>query len=638
MDRIGPGTLLAGRYRLQEQVQADPVMGLWRAEDLTLERPVAVRILSAEHARVQTTLDAARRAALVDDPRLQRVFGVGVETGIGYVVLEWITGQDAAALAGKVSEPEARRLVVGAAESLRTAASRQLHHGRLGPRQVVRASDGRVRVVGTAIDVAAAGQATPAAAARAESRDVRDLCAVLYALLTGLWPFGVTEGLAAAPTEKGRPVGPRTLRGDVSQPLDALLGEVLAGTGPETLDGLLRRLQGTDAGDGPAQAGPAGAAGAASSRGVTASTAGAGPSRTAEPAHRLIAAQLAAAGSVAAGALGAAAGAVTGRAGAAPQATAPTRYVPSRAPAWRDEDDGWDLLPVRDQPWDEQEWEAADPGAGARQPWDDGTWDDGTWDDGPRDDGPRDDGPRDDGPRQDPAGRDDRGASEALLPASSAGRGARRRTTAGAGTGVAVVLVMGAFVVGGLVWALDRFQNGEDIAAPAPPVVTETVQPSAAPSVAPPPAPPVDEPQLVSPAGVQALDPQGDGEENDQDAPRAIDGDPASSWQTQGYSSRDFGRLKTGLGLAFDLGAPADVGAVTVTAPGVGGSYEIRAATGPGFDGSTVIATGQTGDAPNVLVPETPVTTQFLVVWFTALPEVEGDWRGTVSEVQVQVP
>ena len=318
------------------------------------------------------------------------------------------------------------------------------------------------------------------------------------------------------------------------------------------------------------------------------------------------------------------AGAVVGGTGVAPQATAPSRYVPPRAPAWRDEDDGWDLLPVGEQPWDEQEWDAADPRADDRQPWDDGPWDDGPWDDAT--------------PRQDPAVRDESRATEALLPISAATRGGRRRPTAGAGTGVAVVLVMGAFVVAGLVWGLDRFQNTDDVAAPAPPVVTETLQPSAAPSAAPAPAPSVDAPQLVSPAGVQALDPQGDGEENDQDAPRAIDGDPATSWQTQGYNSQDFGRLKTGVGLAFDLGAPADIGSITVTAPGVDGSYEVRAATGPGFDGSTVIATGQTGDAPSVLAPETPVTTQFLLVWFTALPQVEGDWRGVVSEVQVQVP
>jgi hypothetical protein len=292
---------------------------------------------------------------------------------------------------------------------------------------------------------------------------------------------------------------------------------------------------------------------------------------------------------------------------------APTGYVP-RPASWEQEDDGWDLLPVGDQAWDDQGWDAAGTWDDGRQPWDDDPWV---------------------GSEGDPA-LDPRAGS--VLPAGASRRAGGRRP-AGAGTGVAVVLVMGAFVVATLVYALDRVQNAGDTASPGP-VVTETVQPSVEPSTTlpPPPPPPPDAPTLVSPAGVQALDPQGDGEENDQDAPRAIDGDPASSWQTSRYNSQDFGRLKTGLGLVFDLGAPADVGAVTITAPGAGGSYEVRVAAGPSFDGSTVIATGQTGDAPVVLEPETPVTTQFVVVWFTALPQIDGEFRAAVSEVQVQVP
>ncbi|MFC3689127.1 protein kinase family protein [Aquipuribacter hungaricus] len=937
VDRIGPGTLLAGRYRLEEQVQTDPVTTLWRAEDTTLERPVGVRLLPADHPRAQPTLDAARRVALVDDARLQRVFGVGVEVGAGYVVLEWVTGQDATALAGDVTEQEALRVVVEAAEALRTAASRQLHHGRLGPRQVVRAPDGRVRVLGTAVDVAAVGQATPAAAARPESRDVRDLTAVLYALLTGRWPFGATDGTAAAPTEKGRPVGVRALSGQVTETLETVVAEVLAGTGPETLDGLVQRLHavregragapgeagetpaprssvsrdrvappvgaaapGTAAGAsaagalaaGAAGAGAAGAAGAAATAagaaggdggpvvtpagahpgegrtaaapassvpattrdgsaqrdddgdtdvlptvggsagtsdagsraraggrvagglaagglaggaagltaapaaglrvpaeevaGTTAATAagapgGAGyaappapaapdrpsgelstgtapsspatsvlsaPDATAaraagasapgaagaggtstgpgtaagtvagtasttsgagtaestltttpaaeapaaapptgtptgpapvgqpsagdspaptddgtrertgsQPAHRVPSrpTPVAAAGSAAAAGAAAAAGGLAGAAGAlagtpgggvpgtagapasgtsgaptagtaaaapAPAQVAarapggpPAGYV-SRAPVQEpDEDDGWDLLPVGDQSWDEDGWDAAGTWTEDQQPWDDQPWEDAQ----------------------------DRGRAGTAVAGAAADadvlplppKEARRRGVAGAGTGVAVVLVMGAFVGGGLVWALDRFRD--DDPATAAPAVTESAAPAPVPSA--PAAPPVvDAPTLISPAGVQALDPQGDGGENDQDAPRAVDGDPASSWQTQRYESQDFGGLKTGLGLAFDLGAPADIQSVVIDAPGDGGTYEVRAGTGPAFDGSTVIATGTTGEAPSTLAPTAPVTTQFVIVWFTGLAEVEGDWRGVVNEVQVQVP
>lgn len=721
MDRIAPGTLLAGRYRLQEQVQADPVTALWRAEDLTLERSVGVRVLSATHARVQSTLDAARRAALVDDARLQRVLGVGVEAGSGYVVLEWVTGQDAGSLAGKVSEAEAVRIVTQAAEALRTAATRQLHHGRIGPRQVVRASDGTVRVVGTGIEVAAVGQPTPAAAARPEHRDVRDLSAVLYALATGMWPFGFAEGLLAAPTDKGRPVPARQLRDDLGEPLDRLLAETLGGTGPDTLDALVKRLhavqaeleaaarpeavpagagqgQGQDpapddrepddtdvitpvpaagaraaagtgaaattgaaagaptAGGGAAAAAVAGAAGAAAAAGLASRAASSGrpgaPSTPtgddASPVTRTttqrpttqepvttpeespVAVDLtagdretAAQGSRPGGRLlpertprrGVAAGGALGFGAAAPAAQQ------GGAPAWSPpaEDDGWDLLPIGDDEYEEQAW------ADGPQPWDEQS----PWDTVQ---------PWDTDETQDDADWEEVSGTGSVLPAAAPK--APRRRPAGAGTGVAVVLVMGAFVVGGLVWALDRVRDGQEAVAAPTIEVTETVaapEPSAEAEPSVPPEPVDDAPQPISPAGVLALDPQGDGEENDADAPRAIDGDPASAWQTQAYRSQAFGGLKTGLGLAFDLGSPRDVVSLTVNAPGDGGTYEIRTNGAPGFDGSTVIATGQTGGAPVELAPETAVSTQFLILWFTALPNNGGDWRGAVSEVQVLV-
>ncbi|WP_336921462.1 discoidin domain-containing protein, partial [Aquipuribacter sp. SD81] len=218
-----------------------------------------------------------------------------------------------------------------------------------------------------------------------------------------------------------------------------------------------------------------------------------------------------------------------------------------------------------------------------------------------------------------------------------------RRRPAGAGAGVAVVLVMGAVVVGALVYGLDRLRD-PTVAAPQP-TVTQTVQPSAAePSPEPSePAPsepepsgPV-EPEFVSPAGVQPLDPLGDGEENDQEAPRAIDGDPSSAWTTQRYNSQAFGGLKDGLGLAFDLGEPRLVSGVSVVAPGSDGALEVRTAPDASYDGSEVVGTLGTGGGEQVVELDEPVEAQFVVLWFTSLPENEGDWRALVSEVQVQV-
>ena len=219
------------------------------------------------------------------------------------------------------------------------------------------------------------------------------------------------------------------------------------------------------------------------------------------------------------------------------------------------------------------------------------------------------------------------------------GAPAARRRPSGAGAGVAVVLVMGAFVVGHPGLGRSTASRTPTTSRPPPPR-----SPSPSPRRSPPrspalPPPPADAPALVNPAGVQALDPQGDGEENDQEAPRAIDGDPASSWTSDRYNSAAFGNLKDGLGLSFDLGAPADIGSVVVTAPGSGGTYEVRVADGPGFDGSTVVADGRDGRRPGHPRPRAaPVTSQFVVIWFTTLPELGGEFRGAVSEVQVQVP
>jgi serine/threonine protein kinase len=45
-----PGSLLAGRYRLESRIAAGAVGEVWRAEDLVLGRPVAVKLLREGYA------------------------------------------------------------------------------------------------------------------------------------------------------------------------------------------------------------------------------------------------------------------------------------------------------------------------------------------------------------------------------------------------------------------------------------------------------------------------------------------------------------------------------------------------------------------------------------------------------------
>ena len=79
-----------------------------------------------------------------------------------------------------------------------------------------------------------------------------------------------------------------------------------------------------------------------------------------------------------------------------------------------------------------------------------------------------------------------------------------------------------------------------------------------------------------------AFDPEGTGAagEHDDQAPRAIDGDPTTAWTTERYESRDFG-VKSGVGLVLTLAEVIEVDRVTIRTAGADDwATEIRVATG----------------------------------------------------------
>jgi hypothetical protein len=164
---------------------------------------------------------------------------------------------------------------------------------------------------------------------------------------------------------------------------------------------------------------------------------------------------------------------------------------------------------------------------------------------------------------------------------------------------------------------------------PASASATPTASATGAPSPAPSPVPI---------AGVQALDPQGDDSENNDLAARAIDGDTGTAWRSERYDNAQFGGIKKGVGLAVDLGDPVSVSAVTVTGPGSGGLVELRSADTPDYEGSSRIARGRIdGSGKVVLTPGKPVTTRYLIVWFTRAPQQSnGENRVLVDEIDVR--
>lgn len=136
------------------------------------------------------------------------------------------------------------------------------------------------------------------------------------------------------------------------------------------------------------------------------------------------------------------------------------------------------------------------------------------------------------------------------------------------------------------------------------------------------------------------FDPLGDGSEKPPGIKNSYDGDPATYWNTDGYLSADFGRLKAGVGIVLDLGKVQPVGTVDVSFLGGETSVELRTAPEDAssepttLDGFTKVSDGSGSNVS--LKPGKPVQARYVLVWLTELPQTdEGNFRGKVSEIKI---
>jgi hypothetical protein len=134
-----------------------------------------------------------------------------------------------------------------------------------------------------------------------------------------------------------------------------------------------------------------------------------------------------------------------------------------------------------------------------------------------------------------------------------------------------------------------------------------------------------------------AFDPTGDGGEHSSEAPRAVDGNPATAWTTEGYHQQFGSGFKPGVGLVLDLGSSRSVTSVVVKVDGGPTTVQLLAAgeTPPEtVDGLDKAATGS-GNGTISLTPKQPLDARYVVLWLTAVPQVGGDYRGAIAEVEV---
>src|SRR5271157_2892878 len=229
------GTLLGGRYRLDAQIGRGGMSTVYRAFDIVLERPVAIKLMHREIASDSDQLERFRRearsVAQLNHPHVVTVIDAGEEpspdghdpegngaVGTPYIVLEYVEGEtlkDLIRAEGPLEIPQALAYAIEIARALGAAHEHLIVHRDVKPQNILISDEGGAkitdfgiartlteegltmagRVLGTTDYVSpeqALGQPVTG------QSDLYSLGVVLYEMLTGEVPFRGKTPVAVA--------------------------------------------------------------------------------------------------------------------------------------------------------------------------------------------------------------------------------------------------------------------------------------------------------------------------------------------------------------------------------------------------------------------------------------------------------
>lgn len=236
------GHVLAGRYRVAELLGVGHTAEVYRAEDLSLQRDVVIKVLVSELTAYEEVRRAFRdhivRAATLSHPHLARVFDGGQESGSMFMITEYLAGGSLEEMMNegqRLSIDDAARLGRDVASALAYAHENGFVLGALAPTKLLFDDEGHVRVSDVALaglssgyrermSVADARYLAPEQAigepANAKS-DVYALALILFEAVTGAVAF---EGSSAEAVLRARLTSPLPVRAELGT-LDMILAQ-----------------------------------------------------------------------------------------------------------------------------------------------------------------------------------------------------------------------------------------------------------------------------------------------------------------------------------------------------------------------------------------------------------------------------
>jgi len=218
---LQPGSIFANRYRIIKTLGEGGMGAVYKAQDLELEREVALKVIKPELSDNPEILQRFKQelilARQVTDRNIIRIFDLGEADGIKFITMEYVEGQNLHQLMkerGKLEAAEAVDIMEQAVAGLAAAHREGIIHRDLKPGNIMRDVNGRVVVMdfGLARTISGDGMTrtgamlgtieymSPEQAQGKElkaSSDVFTTGLILYELLAGVTPFHAESAIAS---------------------------------------------------------------------------------------------------------------------------------------------------------------------------------------------------------------------------------------------------------------------------------------------------------------------------------------------------------------------------------------------------------------------------------------------------------
>ncbi|WP_289136692.1 Stk1 family PASTA domain-containing Ser/Thr kinase [uncultured Brevibacillus sp.] len=246
------GQRLGGRYQLESRVGGGGMAIVYKARDLILNRPVAVKVLRSQFCTDEDFVNRFRReaqaVASLSHPNVVGVYDVGQEGDTHYMVMEYIEGytlKEVIIQRGALPVEEAVRIAEQICDALDHAHQNQIIHRDIKPHNIMIGKNGRVKVTDFGIARAVTSATITHTNAMlgsvhyfspeqarggitGEKSDLYSLGIVLYEMVTGELPFSGDSPISVALKHLQEPLPePRTVNPAIPQSVENVIFKAL---------------------------------------------------------------------------------------------------------------------------------------------------------------------------------------------------------------------------------------------------------------------------------------------------------------------------------------------------------------------------------------------------------------------------